>query len=460
LLGDFAMNPSSKRFLFLTENQIKKLLLICLFCASFGWNTHGLQSPPLFGDFGDVPEHLFANYTSTDPSLIASFPSSFSTNHTGFIFHRNPHQGAFLGIEVTEESDALMINQDQDDGWLPHSFSTCQMTTLEIQITVPESAETPIYLNLLADWNHNGYWGDTDVCMQPETQMIAPEWAIQNLRLDQAPFQLEPGFSGTVQLPAFASGSTVGELWLRVSISDTPVHGVSGQHWHGHGQFNTGETEDYFTCTLLTNNLSNCPKQKAFPLSDTPPLSTSPSTDIDLIEFVQTHRNALDQFWMTEFEKIEQNFSFLTELTAYANSIQTRCGEIQPNNAFFCVWSYSIYYDLNFLKNQYNKLGPGAAAIIIAHEWGHVLQSQLNALGGIGIQNELQADCFAGVYARHAKDIRLFDQTQINEARLLIEQIGDDLPWHAPNAHGSSKQRLNAFEKGFESGMSRCIVIF
>lgn len=432
-----------------------------MFSLNFG--THGQSSPQRIGDFGDAPHNLPAAYLSVNPSLLAGFPSRFSDAVSDYVYHRNPQEAASLGFTVTTESDARMTNQDVDDGWLPHSFGTCQMTTIEIQITMPESAsEQPIYFNLLADWNHNGRWGDVDACTESGIQTSVPEWAIQNLRLDQAPFRLQPGFRETIQLPRFVSGSTSGELWLRFTISDTPAYGASGQHWRGHGQFIYGETEDYFSCVLITNQpLTNCPEQNAFPLTDTSPERTfSERSDVEVLEFVQTHRNALDQFWTDTFTGIEQDFSAPTELTAYENSIQTRCGEIQPNNAFFCIWTHSIYYDLQFLSDIWNTQGAGAAALIIAHEWGHVVQSQLNLLSGVAIQNELQADCFAGVYAHYALSIGLFDQSNIEQANSLFDQIGDDLPWYDPGAHGTSEQRRNAFEKGFEFGMERCIVVF
>jgi len=235
------------------------------------------------GDYGDAPDRLLAGYVLTNPQLYAHFPSLFKNGshkeRIDYVLHRFPQERVYLGEGVTLERNALTVDGDFDDGWLPVSLPVCRLVRLRVFITVPPTAsEGRIYLNGLFDWDHNGVWAGASLCPQADrSPKVAVEWAIRNLPLHEEPYGLKPGFQGEVGLPPILSGPVAGELWVRLTISTEPVdedvfvpaeHGGLG--WDGSGEFLYGETEDYLTCLL--------PDPKAPPIGCPQPLSDQPPT--------------------------------------------------------------------------------------------------------------------------------------------------------------------------------------
>ncbi len=265
-----------RRFLFITAMLF--FLVLPLGLQAQSTNT------PIEGDYGDAPDNLFTNYISVDPLNQATFPSSMDDDvdvaEQGFVVHRAPEDRVFLGETVTVEENAILIDRDFDDGWVPASFSACSTQQIAVLITIPEDATPgPIYFNALFDWNHDGIWAAADGCpvdvltppvgeLPSPTGTSALEWAIQNVRLDQSPYNLEPGFSGGVIFPPFLTGQLGGEMWVRFTITTEPVNDPSNNSqslnnagWDGRGDFEFGETEDYFTCLLVEGqNLPGCPR--------------------------------------------------------------------------------------------------------------------------------------------------------------------------------------------------------
>lgn len=251
------------------------LLAVCMVLASATIHAQPEDEKPPLGDFGDAPEiDQPVGYEFSNPEAKSRFPSgifgeTFGTE-TFFIRHHQPHEKVFLGKTVTEENDAMVVDSDLDDGWTPGSFSPCAMTQLNVDVTVPEenNEPTPIYLNLLFDWDHNAAWEGASAC-PGSTQLTtrkAVEWPIQNLALHKEPYNLLPGFQGTITLPAFLTGAEEGEMWMRITITTEPIdteHFLSvsrgGMGWNGQGDFEFGETEDYFMCLLGQSQLSHCP---------------------------------------------------------------------------------------------------------------------------------------------------------------------------------------------------------
>ncbi len=262
------------------------MLAITLASAGMGSSAQQSTTGPL-GDYGDAPDELSAGYTRANPQMIGSFPSTFSAaSDPSYILHRFPQERVYLGQTVTVEDNALLVDRDLDDGWVPGSFLTCSRARFSVHVTVPREATAgPIYLNVLFDWDHDGRWADFSTCTTTtqRDQQAAEEWAVRNLPLHQQPYSLTPGFSGTIDLPEIITGPLEGELWVRVTISTEPVDErvfvpiVFGGHgWNGQGDFLYGETEDYFSCLLVSSDrpLPGCPR----PLSDQPPIDPPPST--------------------------------------------------------------------------------------------------------------------------------------------------------------------------------------
>jgi hypothetical protein len=263
--------------------RVLALLLIPLAIAGSGSSAQPPDIGPI-GDYGDAPDGLSASYTHVDPQKIGLFPSTYkaSSDHRSYIVHRFPQERVYLGPTVTTETNALLVDRDVDDGWLPGSFPTCSQANLLVSVTVPQEATAgPIYLNVLFDWNHDGRWSDFSICSSPRGIELAEEWAIRNLPLHQPPYSLAPGFVGTVVLPEITTGPLPGELWIRFTISTEPVDEVryipatlGGHGWNGEGDFLYGETEDYFSCLLSDQSLSGCPE----PLASQPPIDPPPTT--------------------------------------------------------------------------------------------------------------------------------------------------------------------------------------
>ena len=167
-------------------------------------------------------------------------------------------------------------------------------------------------------------------------------------------------------------------------------------------------------------------------------------------------------------------------LVLFTEATQSACGVGQAAmGPFYCPADGKAYIDLSFyeeLRSRHGAPGDFAQAYVIAHEVGHHVQNllgiservyrQRQQLGQaeanqLSVRQELQADCFAGVWARRADDNRgLLEDGDIDEALNAASQIGDDVLQRrgrgrvVPESftHGTSDQRRRWFRRGFESG--------
>ena len=167
-------------------------------------------------------------------------------------------------------------------------------------------------------------------------------------------------------------------------------------------------------------------------------------------------------------------------LVLFSNGIQSACGFTQEaSGPFYCPPDQQVYLDLSFFEDMKRKLGaPGdfAAAYVVAHEVGHHVQNELGIMdkadeirAGLGredanalsVRIELQADCFAGIWANHAqKERNVLEPGDIDEALNAAAAVGDDRlqrrsqGYVVPESftHGTSEQRISWFKRGFDSG--------
>ncbi|MBA3531457.1 MAG: neutral zinc metallopeptidase [Ardenticatenales bacterium] len=180
-----------------------------------------------------------------------------------------------------------------------------------------------------------------------------------------------------------------------------------------------------------------------------------PDSEQELFNFAVQE---IDTFWRKHFESRGLPYRS-PQVVAYQALIYTECGELEPENAGYCPTLQTIYYDSNFLTHLLQLFGDFAPIAVLAHEWGHHVQSELGLLHSSSVERELQADCLAGVFTNDAGQRTLLDEGDVEEGANLIFLVGDpeETPWDDPNAHGSGPQRHDAFSRGVEQGMAGCM---
>lgn len=171
----------------------------------------------------------------------------------------------------------------------------------------------------------------------------------------------------------------------------------------------------------------------------------------------------LDVFWSQTFEQGGQVYRAPENITTYNMRVSTGCGAAPTWNAFYCSRDHSIYLDRNLLAREYKSYGDFAPATILAHEWAHAMQANLGLLQGqyFTINIELQADCFAGAWARWAgseSTLIVLEPGDVDEGAESLFLKGDDLPWFDPRAHGTGEQRYASFFKGYQFGLASCLL--
>jgi predicted metalloprotease len=131
-------------------------------------------------------------------------------------------------------------------------------------------------------------------------------------------------------------------------------------------------------------------------------------------------------------------------------------------NAFYCPPSDAVVWDQEgFMPDLAERYGAFTAAVVIAHEWGHVIQER-SRFTGASVTTELQADCYAGAWVNHVDqgDSERFSITtdELDQALAGILSLRDAPGGLAddPSAHGSGFDRVGAFQEGFEDGVTRC----
>ncbi len=204
-----------------------------------------------------------------------------------------------------------------------------------------------------------------------------------------------------------------------------------------------------------------------------------PPADDRMAAFVSTVLADTEDVWKDVFAKGGGTYRE-PHLVLFRGATQTACGQGQAAmGPFYCPGDQKVYIDLGFYETLRNKLGaPGdfAQAYVIAHEVGHHVQNLLGISGkmdqmrgrvskveynALSVKLELQADCFAGVWANHAQSARqILEQGDVEEAMNAAAKIGDDALQRSGGGaivpesftHGTSAQRQRWFDAGLKTG--------
>ena len=200
-----------------------------------------------------------------------------------------------------------------------------------------------------------------------------------------------------------------------------------------------------------------CPKE---PETYDKVFDTDGCPDNGIEELMAVAADYINEYWIAEFQEAGESYEPPSEVVGYTSEINTACGPAVLNNAFYCPNSHGIYYDLNFLQEQLDSDGDFAPVTILAHEWGHLVQGNLDLLssGLYTIQLELQADCFAGAWAAYAGEIEVLDPGDLEEGATALYKAGDDInvAWFDPRAHGQPEQRIQSFDTGLKQQSDVC----
>jgi predicted metalloprotease len=198
-----------------------------------------------------------------------------------------------------------------------------------------------------------------------------------------------------------------------------------------------------------------------------------------LAQFVSVVLADTEDVWREQFKQMGGTYRE-PKLRLFRGSEPTACGRGEAAmGPFYCPGDQKVYIDLSFYETMRNRLGaPGdfAQAYVIAHEVGHHVQNLMGITGkvdgmrgrvsetqhnALSVRLELQADCFAGVWAHHAQNARqILEQGDVEEALNAASQIGDDSLQRKSRGtvqpetftHGTSAQRVSWFKKGIQTG--------
>jgi uncharacterized protein len=186
--------------------------------------------------------------------------------------------------------------------------------------------------------------------------------------------------------------------------------------------------------------------------------------------------NSVQKFWDGVFQRSNRQYQYV-DTVFFSGQVDTGCGTADSQvGPFYCPADKLVYIDLGFF-DELGRFGaqdtPFVESYVLAHEYGHHVQDQLGLLGKIrgsptgpeslGVRSELQADCYAGVWAAHAVETGLVEQltqVDINSGLDAAGAIGDDRIQQQTQGqvnpetwtHGSSEQRRRWFSKGYETG--------
>lgn len=206
-------------------------------------------------------------------------------------------------------------------------------------------------------------------------------------------------------------------------------------------------------------------------------LEGAPDPDAELVDFLGFVMEDAQTAWQDLFARAGRTYQ-VTKLVLFEGATETGCGQgSEETGPFYCPVDRQLYLDLGFFRQLHDQFGaPGdfAQAYVVAHELGHHVQvlfgtsdrvreaqdANPGQANDLSVRLELQADCYAGVWAQSAYDDQLLESGDLEEGLAAAAAVGDDRIQRSAGqrvnpetwTHGSSAQRQEWFNHGFRRG--------
>lgn len=274
--------------------------------------------------------------------------------------------------------------------------------------------------------------------------------------------------------------------WKSGRRSDNVVDGRGSRSGGGVGRLGIGGVAVVIVVSLLLgkNPLEMLGMVSQF-TGDPTTQQPVPAGQEELVDFVRVILGETEDVWGGLFQANGSAYES-PRLILFNGAVQTACGGASSaSGPFYCPGDRQVYLDLGFFAEMSQRLGGGgdfANAYVIAHEVGHHVQTltgstdavnaaraagrSVDGATGLLVRQELQADCYAGVWAHVAeKRHQWLEAGDVDEALNTASAIGDDRLQKQSGgvvtpetfSHGTSQQRVHWFRQGFESGdPARC----
>jgi hypothetical protein len=213
---------------------------------------------------------------------------------------------------------------------------------------------------------------------------------------------------------------------------------------------------------------------------NTPAQTTQADASDPQVQFVSKILGSTEDVWTPYFQQLGKTYTD-PKLVLFHGQVATACGGASAAvGPFYCPGDKRVYLDLDFfqeLATRFNSNSDFARAYVVAHEVGHHVQDELGIMDterklaqqgqpmqgadGLSVRLELQADCFAGVWANHSQQqLQWLQAGDVESALNAASQIGDDTLQReargtvVPDSftHGTSAQRVKWFKTGFQAG--------
>jgi uncharacterized protein len=232
-----------------------------------------------------------------------------------------------------------------------------------------------------------------------------------------------------------------------------------------------------FFALLDSNPSPDAGRPSAVDVTRSGPPAAQSSEEQDRVKFVSFVVNDVQKTWDAEFPKLGGTYQH-AKLDLYRGAIRSGCGFAESAmGPFYCPADRKVYLDLGFfdeLRSRFGAPGEFAEAYVIAHEFGHHVQTLLgidekmrraqaerpSLKNELSVRLELQADCLAGVWGHATGERNILEKGDVESGLAAAAAVGDDRLQKAATGrltpetwtHGSSKERQAWFTRGFQTG--------